>query len=203
MKYGHRSARLSATLSALVLATSAFVTATSIYLLGDKTIVTETQIFLGFFSAILFVFFFVCLYRGMLLDNDLPSLKEWRSQKLDDDSINRVVTESLNQVDGGSGNPLEVLLSLVLSLLFWLLASIVIITLAWLLLNVVLGMAIVLFTIIYWLFYHALKLVLAYSAKCKGKIGMSLWISAYHTIAYTGWIFLITGLIRRVNSMNT
>jgi hypothetical protein len=203
MKHGHRSAQLSATLSTLLLATSAFVAAALVYLRGDKSIITETQIFLGFFSAILFIFIFASLYRGMLLDNDLPSLKEWRPQQLDDVSIDRVLTESLNQVDGGSGNLLEVLLSLVLSLLFWVLAGIVITVLAWLLVNVVLGMAVVLFTMIYWLFYHALRLALVYSAKCKGKIGMSLWISASHTIAYTGWIFLITGLIRRVNSMNS
>lgn len=203
MKFGHGSTQLSATLSVLLLATSAFVTALLVFLRGDKAIITETQIFLSFFSAILFVFIFACLYRGMLLDNDLPSLKELRRQQLDDVSIDRVLSESLYQVDSGSGNPLEVLVSPVLSLLFWVLGTLVISVLAWLLVNVVLGMAAVLFTVIYWLLYHALRLALAYSAKCKGKIGMSLWISASHTIAYTGWIFLITGVIRRINSISS
>jgi hypothetical protein len=197
MKFGHGSTQLSATLSVLLLATSAFVTALLVFLRGDKAIITETQIFLSFFSAILFVFIFACL------DNDLPSLKELRRQQLDDVSIDRVLSESLYQVGSGSGNPLEVLLSPVLSLLFWVLGTIVITVLAWLLVNVVLGMVVVLFTMIYWLLYHALRLALAYSAKCKGKIGMSLWISASHTIAYTGWMFLITSVIRRINSINS
>jgi hypothetical protein len=47
----------------------------------------------------------------------------------------------------------------------------------------------VILTMLYWVFFRALKLVFNKSNETKGEIGLSMLYSLGYTILFTGWIF--------------
>ncbi len=49
--------------------------------------------------------------------------------------------------------------------------------------------------IFYWIVYRAVRLVLLKGCKCKGNLILSMKLSLFNTILYSGWIFGIVWIV--------
>ncbi|MTI29465.1 hypothetical protein [Xanthovirga aplysinae] len=161
----------------------------TVYLTGinyNRSLSSNIYLSLGIIATTLFLFMTYGLYKGIGLFDNFP---KYRNFKSGDFLASSGTVPDLPSVDAGDG-----IGDLILTGLLWLVISILFIVLLLVLEAIIWFSILVILTMLYWIFFKALKLVLSRSTKTKGKIGVSVVYSLTYTAMYMGWIYAIVFL---------
>ncbi|MGJ8667670.1 MAG: hypothetical protein ACSHW7_14970 [Patiriisocius sp.] len=171
--------------SSLVIA----VTIITVYLTGvnyNRSLTSNLYLSLSIIGFTLFVFMTFGLYKGLGLKDDFPKYKEFESGALLGNASPSSETPSIDIADGIGG--------IITSILLWIGMTIAIILLS-VLLEVIFWFSLfILLTMLYWVFFRALKFVFSKSIITKGDIGISLIYAITFTSLYLGWLFVLVYL---------
>jgi hypothetical protein len=168
---------------------SVLITIFSVWFYGigkHKTVIENSLISTSILSIAFFLFITISLYNGTKLKDNLGKLTD----KFDSKKLNFL--KEIN-ADGGFGHSIteigDGIGGIILSIIFWILATIIISYLffalgaiIWLSILVFLGM-------LYWIFFRALRLIFKKSSECSGNIEKSIFYGLTYTILYNFWIY--------------
>ena len=126
------------------------------------------------------------LYSGIGLIDNFP---KFRNFKRGDIIGNASPSFDTPDIDAGEG-----IGGLILSILLWIVMTILIIILLIVLEAIFWFSLFIILTMLYWVFFRALKFVFSKSRDIKGDIGNSIIYSLTYTFLYVGWIFGIVYL---------
>ncbi|VXB67408.1 conserved membrane hypothetical protein [Flavobacterium sp. 9AF] len=169
------------------------ITIFTVYVTGinyDRSITSNFYISLGCIATVLFFFMTYGLYNGTKIINNFPKFRNFKRGSLIDTTSVAIETP-ISEVGEGIGG-------LIISLLLWVVMTIVMVILLIILEAIFWFTLFILLTMLYWVFFRALKLVFNKSNQTKGDLGISLIYSVIYTLFYTGWIFGIVYLAQIV-----
>ncbi|SFR59285.1 hypothetical protein [Maribacter stanieri] len=165
------------------------ITITTVYLTGEnynRTITSNLYLSLFVIGTALFLFITYGLYKGIGLTDNFPKFREFKTGELIANSGNGANLPSIEVGDGISG--------VIMSILLWIAMTIILFVLL-ILIEAVFWISIfIILTMLYWVFFRALKFVFSKSKDTKGDIGISAIYSLGYTTLYLGWIFGIVYL---------
>ena len=165
------------------------ITILTVYLTGEnynRTVTTNLYLSLSIIGFVLFLFMTYGLYRGIGLKDNFPKFSEFKSG----DFISKSeYNPDLPSVEIGEG-----IGGLIISILVWIGMTILVFVLLILLEAVFWISVFIILTMLYWIFFRALKFVFSKSKDTKGDLGISAIYSLIHTALYLGWIFGIVYL---------
>lgn len=160
------------------------ITILTVYLTGinyHRSITSNLYLSLCIIGTALFLFMTYGLYKGIGLIDNFPKFKEFKTGDLIAQSGNTPDLPSVEVGDGIGGIILSVLLWIAMSILLFVFL-ILLEAFFWISIFIIL-------TMLYWVFFRALKLVFSKSTETKGNIGISAVYSLAYTVMYLGWIF--------------
>jgi len=166
------------------------ITILTVYLSGinyNRTITSNLYFSLGIIGICLFVFMTYGLYKGIGLVDNFPKYKDFKSGDIISSSGELPDMPSVDIGEGIGGILLSIILWIAMTI-FFVIVLIMLEAIFWFSLFVIL-------TMLYWVFFRALKLVFSKKKETKGNIGQSMIYSLGYTILFTGWIFGITYLV--------
>ena len=165
------------------------ITILTVYLTGEnynRNITSNLYLSLSIIGTALFVFMTFGLYKGIRLIDNFPKFKEFKTGDFIEQSVTVPDLPSIEVEEGIGG--------LILSIALWIGMTILIFLLL-ILLEAFFWISIfIILTMLYWVFFRALKFVFSKSTETKGDIGISAFYSLIYTILYLGWIFGIVYL---------
>jgi hypothetical protein len=149
-----------------------------------KTIIENSFISTSILSISFFLFITIGLYKGIKLRDNVGKLTDQFDSKKIEYLKDITQHSSTDTPDIGDG-----IFGIILSLIFWFLASIIIGYLFFAF-GAILWFSILLFmAILYWIFYRALRLVFKKSNECQGNLSKSIQYGIGYTILYSFWIY--------------
>lgn len=166
------------------------ITILTVYLSGinyNRTITSNLYLSLGIIGICLFAFMTYGLYKGIGLEDNFPKYKDFKSGDIISSSGELPDMPSVDIGEGIGGILLSIILWIAMTI-FFVIVLIMLEAIFWFSLFVIL-------TMLYWVFFRALKLVFSKVNETKGNIGTSIIYSLGYTILFTGWIFGITFLV--------
>lgn len=188
-KTGYLSGKSVFTVSLIVIA----LTALTVYLSGihfHRSLTTNFYLSLGIIGLCLFLFITYGLYQGVAIIDDFPNSKELGSQPL---------LPSAGEWPKLSGLPdiglEEGIGGLVAAILFWIAFSIVIFLLLLFWEAIFWYSLILILSMLYWVFFRALKFVFNKAVETKGHLEWSALYGLGYTSLYTGWMFGLVYLV--------
>ena len=160
------------------------VVITTIYITGkayERTVVVNSYISLSVIGFMLMLFITYGLYKGFKLIDDFPKIKDISIKSLTNDTASNISNSS--NIDLGEG-----ITGLIYSILIWVVVTIVFTVLSresaadaaapfWFV------------TLLYWVFFRALKMVFSKQYKTKGRFILSIGYASAYTLLYLGWIY--------------
>lgn len=167
------------------------ITILTVYLTGEnynRTITGNLYLSLLVIGTALFLFMTYGLFRGIGLKDDFPKFENFKSGNIIKSSgdIPNLELPSVSVGDGIGGLILSIFLWIGITIIFFLLL---------ILLEAVFWVSIfIILTMLYWVFFRALKFVFSKSKETKGNLGISAVYSMAYTALYLGWIFGIVYL---------
>lgn len=160
------------------------LTILTVYIAGinyNRTVTSNLYLSLGIIGICLFIFMSYGLYKGIGLIDNFPKYKEFKSGDLI--SSPEEIPDLLSiDIDEGLGGVVLAIVFWIAMTFFFLVLLIALEAFFWFSLSVIL-------TMLYWVFFRALKLVFGKSNETKGNLGLSIIYSLGYTILFTGWIF--------------
>jgi len=150
-----------------------------IFIASNRSIYDELEYIIFVVAIILFVFLTYGLFIGARLKGKPKTPKFTFLKKLLDSSFDLDAFDLF-----GDFEPLA-----------WLGATIFAIALLLFLTTALWSAVIGLIFIFYWIVYRAVRLVLLKGCKCKGNLILSMKLSLFNTILYSGWIFGIVWIV--------
>lgn len=170
------------------------ITILTVYLTGEnynRKLNSNLYLSLSIIGTVLFLFMTYGLFTGIGLTDNFPKFKNFKTGEIFSQSG---TFPELPRVDVGEG-----IGGLIMSVLLWIGMTILIFLLL-ILLEAFFWISIfIVLTMLYWVFFRALKLVFSKSKETKGDIGISAIYSLTYTAMYIGWIFgivYVTELIK-------
>lgn len=166
------------------------ITILTVYLSGinyNRTITSNLYLSLGIIGICLFIFMAYGLYKGVGLVDNFPKYKDFKSRDIISSSGELPDIPSIDVGEGIGGILLSIILWIAMTI-FFVIVLIMLEAIFWFSLFVIL-------TMLYWVFFRALKLVFNKVNETKGNIGVSMIYSLGYTILFTGWLFGITYLV--------
>ena len=158
---------------------------TTIYITGkayERTVVSNSYISLSVIGFMLMLFITYGLYKGFKLIDDFPKIKDISIKSLTNDTASNISNSS--NIDLGEG-----ITGLIYSILIWVVVTIVF-TVLLILLEAMLWLLLFWFvTLLYWVFFRALKMVFSKQYKTKGRFILSIGYASAYTLLYLGWIY--------------
>ena len=173
------------------------VTAASVFLIGKKPLLYETELTLGIVAGVLFVFLAVGLYRGVRVKRwDLPGVE---TKGVSMGELMEGLPDAVD-VSGGidAGEFGEGCLVSIVGLLLAIVMGVVLLLFLWVLLNLGILLWVFLIAALSYVFYLALRQIFAKSRVCKGNLGASLGYALVYTVLYTGWLFGLVWVAHRL-----
>lgn len=165
------------------------ITILTVYLTSEnynRTVTSNLYLSLTVIGTALFLFMTYGLYKGIGLTDNFPKFREFKTSELLTNSGNDVDLPSVDIGDGIGG--------VIMSILLWIAMTIILFFLL-ILLEAVFWISIfIILTMLYWIFFRALKFVFSKSKDTQGDIGISTIYSLAYTALYLGWIFGIVYL---------
>lgn len=134
----------------------------------------------------LFLFMTYGLYTGIGLIDNFPKFRNFKRGDIVENTSPSLDLPSVSAGDGIGG--------LILSILAWIGMTILMIILLIVLEAIFWFSIFILLTMLYWIFFRALKFVFNKSKDTKGAIRISAAYSLGYTLIYVGWIFGIVYL---------
>ena len=172
------------------------LTAASVFLIGKKPLLYETELTLAIIAGVLFVFLTVGLYQGVRVKRwDLPGV-DAKTVSMGDvmDSLpNANFSDGLDPGDFGEG-----CLGALVGLLLAIVVGVVLLAFLWVLLNLGILLWVFLIAALSYVFYLALRQIFAKSRVCKGNVAASLMYALMYTVLYTGWLFALVWVAHRL-----
>ena len=165
------------------------ITTLTVYLSGinfNRTVTSNLYLSLGIIGICLFLFMSYGLYKGIGLIDDFHKYKDFKSGDIISGSGEFPELPDLGIGDGIG----EILIAIIV----WIGMTILIFIFLIMLEAVFWFSLFVILTMLYWVFFRALKLVFNKSNETKGKLGLSMIYSLGYTFLLTGWIFGIVYL---------
>lgn len=172
------------------------ITIITVYLTGEnynRTITGNLYLSLLVIGTALFLFMTYGLFRGIGLKDDFPKFQNFKTGNIIKSSsdIPNLELPSVSVGDGIGGLILSIFLWIGMTIIFFLLL---------ILLEAVFWVSIfIILTMLYWVFFRALKFVFSKSKETKGNLGISAVYSMAYTALYLGWIFGIVYLTETLN----
>lgn len=165
------------------------ITILTVYLTGEnynRTVTSNLYLSLSIIGTALFLFMTYGLYNGIGLKDNFPKFREFKTEEF---IANSGTAPDLPSVEVGDG-----IGGLIMSILLWIGMTILIFVLLILLEAFFWVSIFIIFAMLYWVFFRALRLVFSKSPNTKGDIGISAIYSLTYTTLYLGWIFGIVYL---------
>lgn len=166
-----------------------FITILTVYLTGEnynRTVRSNFYISLSIIGIALFLFMTYGLYKGIGLIDNFPKYRDFQTGDI---IANSGTSPDIPSVEVGEG-----IGGFLLSILLWIGMTILVFLLLVLLEAFFWFSIFVILTMLYWVFFRALKFVSSKSKDTKGQILQSIIYSLSYTILYLGWIFVIVYL---------
>ena len=166
------------------------ITILTFYLSGinyNRTITSNLYFSLGIIGMCLFIFMTYGLYKGIGLIDNFPKYRDFKSGDIISSSGELPDMPNVDIGEGIGGILLSIVLWIAMTI-FFLFVLIMLEAVFWFSLFVIL-------TMLYWIFFRAMKLVFSKANETKGNIGTSIIYSMGYTILFTGWIFGITYIV--------
>ncbi|WP_046759009.1 hypothetical protein [Kordia jejudonensis] len=165
------------------------VTAITVYFFGsnyNRSITANFYISLGIIAVVLFLFLTYGLYKGIEIEDNFPKLKGFELKKKL--SNNFTATDILSlEMDEGIGG-------MIMSVILWIVVSIVFIFLLIVLETVLWFSAALILSMLYWVFFRAVRLVFAKGAETERHLQRSIMYAFGYTLLYIGWMYGIVYL---------
>jgi len=136
----------------------------------------------------LFAFMTYGLYKGVGIIDDFPKIKDFESPSILKDTGITGDTSIIEVGDGIGG--------ILLSILLWIVMSIVVVILLIVLEAVVWFSIFILATMLYWVFFRALRFVFTKSKESKGDMATAMSYAFAFTLLYLGWIYGVVYAVR-------
>lgn len=166
------------------------ITVLTVYLSGinyNRSLTSNLYISLGIIAIALFLFMTFGLYQGVALIDNFPKFKKYKSGDYIP-QIDGIPDFPDIDIDDGFGG-------ILLAIILWVLMTLIIILLL-IVLDAFFWFSIfIILTMLYWVFFRALKLVFSLSKETKKNIRGSIFYSFIYTLLYVGWIFGIVYLV--------
>ena len=165
------------------------ITILTVYLTGinyNRGLTSNLYLSLGIIATSLFLFMTYGLYTGIGLIDNFPKFRNFKRGDIMGNASPTFDTPSIEIGDGIGG--------LILSILLWIGMTILIIVLLIVLEAVFWFSLFIIFAMLYWIFFRALKFVFNKSKDTKGYIVISAVYAFIYTLLYVGWIFGIVYL---------
>jgi hypothetical protein len=165
------------------------VTTLTVYLSGvnyNRTVTSNLYLSLGLIGVFLFFFMTYGLYKGVGLIDNFPKYKDLKSRNLTSSSLE---LNELPDVDTGGG-----IGGILVSILLWIVMTAVLFVFLIVFQTVFYFSLFIILTMLYWVFFRALRFVFNKSSETKGNLGLSVMYSIGYTLLFTGWIFGIVYL---------
>jgi hypothetical protein len=165
------------------------VTTLTVYISGidyNRSVTSNLYLSLGIIGICLFIFMNYGLYTGVGLIDDFPKYKNFKSGDL--------IASSGEIPDFSSVVIGEGIGGIIISIFFWIAMSIFFLVLLIVLEAFFWFSLFVILTMLYWVFFRALKLVFNKSNETKGNLGLSIFYSFGYTFLFTGWIYAVAYL---------
>jgi hypothetical protein len=162
------------------------ITILTVYLTGEnynRTVTSNLYISLSIIGIALFLFMTYGLFKGIALTDNFPKFRNFKSGEFITSS-GQVPDLDFPSIDIGDG-----IGGLIMSILLWIGMTILFVALLFLLDAVFWISIFIILTMLYWVFFRALRLVFSKSPRTKGAIGISAIYSLAYTVIYLGWIF--------------
>ncbi|TGL51821.1 hypothetical protein EHQ61_07620 [Leptospira wolffii] len=154
------------------------------FAIGDKPLVKHIEEVVIVWSAFLFLFLWYGLYHGYawFQGSIKVEFKNFGSSDMPSG------TPDIPDLDAGGEIGFAVT---ILAFLSWLLFAVILVAVLTYLIPFTWMAIVFVFSVLNWIFYHALRLVFIHSGRCHGNLPRSLWISSIYTLAYTLWLILL------------
>ncbi|MEM9822316.1 MAG: hypothetical protein AAF985_14635 [Bacteroidota bacterium] len=161
-----------------------FLTVLSVYLTGlhdNRSITTNFYFSLGMISGSLFLFLTYGLYAGFRLKDDYESDEAKHNKESGDGGFELPDWPLFDFGEFGEG--------WLFSLLWWVFATLAILVFLFLASYVFTYSILIILSMLYWLFFRALRIVFRQSVRTKGDLLAALTNALVYTFLYTGWMF--------------
>ncbi|SED22660.1 hypothetical protein SAMN04489761_4691 [Tenacibaculum sp. MAR_2009_124] len=165
------------------------VTILTIYLTGinyNRSLTSNLYLSLGIIAISLFLFMTYGLYKGIGLIDNSPKFRWFKQGDLIGNVSPALDAPSIDIGDGIGG--------LIASIFLWIGMTIFIIVSLVILEAIFWFSFFIMLTMLYWIFFRALKFVFNKSKNTKGNLGVSVAYSLTYTLLYVSWIFGIVYL---------
>ena len=159
------------------------ITILTVYLTGinyNRSLTSNLYLSLGIIATALFIFMTYGLYTGIGLVDNFPKFRDFFSRSWTSGATDHIDIPEIDVTEGIGGLILSIVMWFAISILFVILL-IVLEAAFWFSLFIILSM-------LYWIFFRALKFVFSKSKDTKGDIGISAVFSLTYTLLYVGWI---------------
>lgn len=154
----------------------------SIGLSFDKRLEAKIYTALSLIASCLFLFMTYGLYTGIGLIDDFPKFKHFKRGHF----FEHITPEKyeMPQIDTGDG-----IAGLFLSVILWIAMTILCLVML-LFLEVFFWFSLfVLLTMLYWVFFRAMRMVFRKSKDTQKDLGLSLLYASIYTFLYVGWLY--------------
>ena len=130
-------------------------------------------------SIAFFLFIVIGLFRGVKMKDTVGKLTDRiKFRRLTDLSDLTASGEGADGCFGGVGE-----------LVGGIIAAVIFVFLLWFFANILWMVILLIMAMFYWVFFRALRLVFAHSARCKGDLILSMGYGLLYTFLYNFWIF--------------
>lgn len=182
----------------------AVITTVLVFWLSNRSFVGEATIALAIIAAGLFLFLTVGLYKGVQLQEPIVEdpEKPFGSESIDVGSTVGLAASlpapdiKLDVPDLGGGG--DDLVGCLVSLVLWVVVAILLMVLFWLFVQVLAFVLPWVLLALYWMFYRALRIVFAKADVCRGQLLRSMGYGLLYSTLYTGWLFLVLGILELI-----
>ena len=167
------------TVSLLVIA----ITIITVYLTGinyNRSLTSNLYWSLAVIATASFLFMTYGLYTGIGLIDNFPKFRNFKRGD--------ILGHTTPDFDGPTVDVGEGIGGVLVSILLWIGMTILLIVLLIVLEAIFWFSLFILLTMLYWIFFRALKLVFSKSKTCKGNLGLSVLYALGYTLLYIGWI---------------
>jgi ABC-type multidrug transport system fused ATPase/permease subunit len=152
----------------------------------ENSIISTTVLSIAFFS-----FITIGLFNGIKLKDNLGQIVD-RFKSVDTSNVSSAL--SSGPLDVGDG-----IAGIILSVLLWIVMAVVFSIALWIFSNVVVVAVLTFISMLYWVFFRALRLVFKNSNRSKGDLLESMKWGLTYTLIYNFWIYGICFLTSYFN----
>lgn len=148
-----------------------------------QTVIENSLLSTSILSIAFFLFISISLYNGTKLKDNIGKITD----KFDSKKI-----EYLKEITPNNAAGFEVaegIGGIIISIILWIIATVVISYLFFFLGAIIWISVLIFLTMLYWIFFRALRLIFKKSSECSGNVERSIFYGIAYTMLYNFWIY--------------